>query len=81
MRRIFIRLQGAPRGAYYIYLTFGATLKADKKTGKIVDIFVPEALRLTGSNLNRLQCFWGVFFSFAYFGYKFTSFFKVNGIG
>jgi hypothetical protein len=44
LRRIFVRLQGAPRGAYYLYVTFGATLKAGKKTSKIADLFVSEAL-------------------------------------
>jgi hypothetical protein len=44
LRRIFVRLQGAPRGAYYQYVTFGATLKADKKTSKIMDLFVSETL-------------------------------------
>ena len=46
LRRIFVRLQGAPRGAYYLYVTFGATLKAGKKTSKIADLFVSEALIL-----------------------------------
>ena len=40
-----VRLQGAPRGAYYLYVNFGATLKAGKKTNKIVDFFVSEALQ------------------------------------
>jgi len=44
LRRIFVRPQGAPRGAYYLYVTFGATRKADKKTSKIADLFVSEAL-------------------------------------
>jgi hypothetical protein len=44
LRRIFVRLQGAPRGAYYLYVTFGATLKAGKKTSKMADLFVSEAL-------------------------------------
>jgi len=45
LRRIFVRLQGAPRGTYYRYVTFGATLKAGKKTSKIADLFVSEALK------------------------------------
>jgi len=44
MRRIFGRLQGVPRGTYYPYVTFGATLKAGKKTSKIADLFISEAL-------------------------------------
>jgi hypothetical protein len=46
LRRIFVRFQGAPRGAYYLYVTFGATLKAGKKTSKIVDLFVSETRQL-----------------------------------
>jgi hypothetical protein len=44
LRWIFVRLQGAPKGAYYLYVTFGATLKAGKKTSTIADLFVSEAL-------------------------------------
>ena len=32
LRRILVRLQGAPRGAYCLYVTFAATLKAGQKT-------------------------------------------------
>jgi hypothetical protein len=39
-----VRLQGAPMGAYCLYVTFGATLKAGQKTSKTVDLFVSEAL-------------------------------------
>jgi hypothetical protein len=46
LRRIFVRLQGAPKGSYYLYVTFGATLKADKKTSKITDLFVSETLNI-----------------------------------
>jgi hypothetical protein len=31
-------------GAYCLYVTFGATLKAGQKTSKTVDLFVSEAL-------------------------------------
>jgi hypothetical protein len=31
-------------GAYFLYVTFGATLKAGQKTSKTVDLFVSEAL-------------------------------------
>jgi len=44
LRWIFVRLQGAPKGEYYLYVTFGATLKAGKKTNEIADLFVSEAL-------------------------------------
>jgi len=37
--------QGAPMGAYCLYVTFGATPKTDQKTSKIVDLFVSEALK------------------------------------
>jgi hypothetical protein len=41
-----VRLQGAPMGAYYLYVTFGATLKAGQKTSPPwrIDLFVSEAL-------------------------------------
>jgi len=45
LRRILVRLQGAPNGAYCLYVTFGATPKAGQKTSKIVDLFISEALR------------------------------------
>jgi hypothetical protein len=32
-------------GAYFLYVTFGATLKAGQKTSKTVDLFVSEALK------------------------------------
>ena len=46
MCRIFVRLQGAPKGAYYRYVTLGATLEAGKKTSTPwrTDLFVSEAL-------------------------------------
>ncbi len=45
LRRILVRLQGAPRGAYCRYVPFGATPKADQKTSKRADLFVSEALK------------------------------------
>ncbi|MBC2712730.1 MAG: hypothetical protein HGJ94_17600 [Desulfosarcina sp.] len=36
--------QGAPKGAYLLYVTFGATLKTGQKTSKTVDLFISEAL-------------------------------------
>jgi hypothetical protein len=49
LRRILVRLQGAPQGAYCLYVTFGATPKTGQKTSKIVDLFISEALRsITG---------------------------------
>ena len=38
-------LQGAPMGAYRLYVSFGATLKAGQKTSKAVDLFFSEALK------------------------------------
>ncbi len=44
LRRILVRLQGAPMGAYCLYVTFGATPKTGQKTSKMVDLFISEAL-------------------------------------
>ena len=44
LRRIWGCLQGAPKGAYLLYVTFGATRKTGQKTSKIVDLFVSGAL-------------------------------------
>jgi hypothetical protein len=49
LRRILVRLQGAPMGAYCLYVTFGATPKTGQKTSKIVDLFVSEALAIRSS--------------------------------
>ena len=45
LRRVLVRLQGAPKGAYCIYVTFGTTPRTDQKTSKIVDLFISEALK------------------------------------
>jgi len=58
LRRILVRLQGAPMGAYFLYVTFGATLKAGQKTSKTVDLFVSEAL-IQMYRCDRL-CFTGI---------------------
>ena len=46
LRRILVRLQDAPRGAYCLYVTFGATPKAGHKTSPPwrMDLFDSEAL-------------------------------------
>jgi len=46
LRRILVRLQGAPKGAYCLYVTFGATPKTGQKTSKHVDLFISEALTI-----------------------------------
>jgi hypothetical protein len=44
LRWILVHLQGAPMGAYCLYVTFGATPKTGQKANKIVDLFNSEAL-------------------------------------
>ena len=44
LRRILVRFQGAPKGAYCRYVTFGATPKAGQKSSKTVNLFVCEAV-------------------------------------
>jgi hypothetical protein len=44
LRRIWVRLQGAPKGAYLSSVTIGATRKTGPKTSKIVDLFLSTAL-------------------------------------
>jgi hypothetical protein len=43
LRRILVRLQGAPKGAYGIDVAFGATPKTGRKTSPLwrIDLFSP----------------------------------------
>jgi len=48
LRRILVRLQDVPRGAYCLYVTFGATPKTGQKTSKTGYLFNSEALISVG---------------------------------
>ena len=44
LRRIFVRRQGVPAGAYFTYSPAGTTPEAGKKTSKIVDFIFSDGL-------------------------------------
>jgi len=44
LRRIFVRLQGVPAGAYFTYSPAGTTPKAGKKTSKMVEFIFSDGL-------------------------------------
>ncbi|MFH1148159.1 MAG: hypothetical protein V1736_10695 [Pseudomonadota bacterium] len=44
-RRILVRIQGASKGAYLSYVTFGATRKTDQKRSKLGQLLLAASLR------------------------------------
>jgi hypothetical protein len=45
LRRIFVRIQGVPAGAYFTYSPAGTTQGPGKKTSKTVEFIFSDGLR------------------------------------
>ncbi|MFH1148535.1 MAG: RDD family protein [Pseudomonadota bacterium] len=61
-RRILVRIQGASKGAYLPYVTFGATRKTDQKTRKVGQLLLAASLNLHLDRAGFFRRLWALAF-------------------